>query len=140
MIGTIRWNIVFGLIAMTFTFLISVSHNVLWTSLIGSVYSFLIAFIIGFFFRWVLGTVVGMKDIQLDDHSNLEDALMDKGNNLDMTTPGEEEALNLIIKDHLAPHKDGDDEFMPLNPPKLITKEKIDPEDLAKVLRHLSEE
>lgn len=140
MIGSIRWNIVFGLITMTFTFLVSVSHNVLLTSLIGSVYSFLIAFLIGFFFRWVLGSVVGMKDIHLDDHSNLKDSLMDKGKSLDMTTPDEEEAMHRILKGHLTPQKDGDDEFLPLNPPKLVTKDKIDPEDLAKVLRHLSEE
>ncbi|HEY0826974.1 MAG TPA: hypothetical protein VGE40_02670 [Bacilli bacterium] len=140
MIGTHRWNLVFGMIAMIFTFLVSVSHNVLWTSLIGSIYSFLIAFIMGFFFRWVLGTVVGMKDMHLNVQSNPEDSLMDKGNNLDMTTPGEEEEIHRILKDHLTPQKEGDDEFVPLNPPKLVTKEKIDPEDLAKVLRHLSEE
>ena len=139
MIGKIHWNLIIGLVAMSLTFIFSIKNNLFLTSLIRSSYSFSFAFGLGFFLRWILGTVVGIKNMNFEEHSTSNNSLSDIGNNLDLTTPDEDEALHRLIKENLE-QKDGEVDFLPLNPPKLVSKEKIDPEDLAKVLRHLSEE
>jgi hypothetical protein len=132
--GSIRWNIIVGLVAMILTFIFSLTNNLLVTSLVRSFYSFAVIFAMMFFLRWLLGTVAGFDSLTSDKGSN--DNL---GKHVDFSTPDEEQALNDLIKKQTS-SKEGAAEFSPLNPPQLKSMDKLDPEQLAKAIRFLSED
>ncbi|MDR6552794.1 hypothetical protein [Paenibacillus qinlingensis] len=142
MIGTIRINFVVALLAGIFTFVLSISNNLFLSSCIKSGYSFLILFVVTFGFRWVLGLLIGSV-------SSLEGAAQDNsssavGQNLDLLTPDEDEETRQLMKsNHANISKDEHSfemQFSPLNPPKLATKNNLDPEQLAGALRRMSED
>jgi hypothetical protein len=142
MIGTIRINLIVALLAGIFTFTLSIGNNLFLSSCIKAGYSFLILFIVTFGFRWVLGLLIGPVS-SLED-SSLEDSSSAVGQNLDLSTPDEDEETRQLMKsNHTNQTKDAhsnDMEFSPLNPPKLVTKNNLDPEQLAGALRRMSED
>ncbi|MGO4498715.1 hypothetical protein AB4114_22810 [Paenibacillus sp. 2RAB27] len=142
MIGTIRINLIVALLAGIFTFALSIGNNLFLSSCIKAGYSFLILFVVTFGFRWVLGLLIGPV-------SSLEDSLLENsssgvGQNLDLSTPDEDEETRQLLKsNHTNQTKDAqsnDMQFSPLNPPKLVTKNNLDPEQLAGALRRMSED
>lgn len=143
MIGTIRINFIVAGLAGLLTFGLSIGNNLLLTSCLKSVYSFLILFILTFGFRWVLGLMIGVEhaagpaqDANLTSDSSV-------GQTLDLTTPEEDEETRELLKASLGSHhtpSSADMQFSPLNPPKLVTKNNLDPEQLAGALRRMSED
>lgn len=134
MTGTIRWNFIFGIIGFILIVIISMNNNVLSTSLIRGLYSFVILFVFCFAIRWALGTF-GEPDHTPDLHMDDEFT----GNNVNAVTPDEEASLNQLLKENLASPIGGS--FSPLVPPKLTTKEQQLPmEQLTEVVRYLSKE
>ncbi|TBL77752.1 hypothetical protein [Paenibacillus thalictri] len=141
MIGSIRWNLVLGLITFICTGLFSFSSNIWTTTLLNSVYSFVLVFALVFLVRWFLGTVIGLNKVLAEETelSQAEEAI--KGTALDVVTPDEGDSINQLLKDGLGPQaKSNDDSFAPLAPPKLKSKTDLEPDDLAKALRQMSEE
>ncbi|MBD0380333.1 hypothetical protein [Paenibacillus sedimenti] len=141
MIGTIRINVIVAALAGIFTFALSIGNNVFLTTCLRSFYSFLILFVLTFGFRWVLGFMMGLE------HANgnlLEDSTNNAvGQNLDVITPDEDAATHEMLKANMNPHHADiakESEFSPLNPPKLVTKNNLDPEQLAGALRRMSED
>ncbi|MFD0698360.1 hypothetical protein ACFQZT_30230 [Paenibacillus sp. GCM10027628] len=140
MIGTIRINVIVAALAGILTFALSIGNNVLLTTCMRSFYSFLILFALTFGFRWVLGFTMGLEHVNgqsMDDSVNAA-----VGQNLDLTTP-EDAATHELLKANLnSPLSDNAEEslFSPLNPPKLVTKNNLDPEQLAGALRRMSED
>jgi energy-coupling factor transporter transmembrane protein EcfT len=142
MIGTIRWNLVVGFIAFLFTFICSISSNIWLTTILRSLYSFVIVFILMFLFRWILGTIVGLNQF-MSEEPKREDVPDEshKGTALDVTTPDDEDSIHQMLKEGLDQASAVDDQFFsPLSPPKLTTKPDYKPEELAKALRQMSEE
>lgn len=142
MIGTIRINLIVALLAGIFTFALSIGNNLFISSCIKSGYSFLILFVITFGFRWVLGLLIGpVSTIPDAAHPDSSPAI---GQNLDLSTPDEDEETREMMKAiHANTTKDAHSnemQFSPLNPPKLVTKNNLDPEQLAGALRRMSED
>ncbi|WP_028550448.1 hypothetical protein [Paenibacillus sp. UNC451MF] len=141
MIGTIRWNVMLGLISLVITFLSSISTNVWMTSLLRSVYSFFIVFFLVFLFRWILGTIAGLNQLQTEPKNTaLEDE--SKGTAFDVQTPDDEASIHQMLKDSLDPKAPAmDSGFAPLNPPKLSSKtNSMEPGEMAQAVRRMTEE
>ncbi|GAA4871751.1 hypothetical protein GCM10023310_59220 [Paenibacillus vulneris] len=141
MIGTVRWNLIIGLISLVITFISSISTNIWTTSLLRSVYSFAIVFIVIFLFRWILGTIAGLNQLNTD----LKDGVSDeegKGAALDLQTPEDDASLHQMLKDSLDPKAPSmDSGFAPLNPPKLSSKtNSMEPGEMAQAVRRMAEE
>ncbi|ANE47560.1 hypothetical protein SY83_16155 [Paenibacillus swuensis] len=138
MIGTIRWNVIGALAGMLLTFGLSSSTNLLQTSVIRSLYCFALVFFIIFFLRWLAGLFMAMGESspELTSSSNHDEEM--KGSTLDYTTPDDGQELHELLKEgHEAERIDLS--FSPLEPPQLINKNKLQPEELAKAIRHLNE-
>ncbi|MCQ4087213.1 hypothetical protein [Saccharibacillus sp. JS10] len=147
--GTIRVNLIFALIGFVITFLFAVRTNLPVTSLIRGGIGAAVWFLLAFLFRIVLGALEplpkdqkGSGSLNSDTASN-EDV---RGARLDLVTPDESDELNDLLKPDadktsITEESLGQvDSFQPLNPPKLVTTKEKDPEELAKALRHLTED
>lgn len=140
MIGTIRWNIIFGAIGFVVTFLASSSNNVWTTSIIRGIIALCIWFALGFALRFIAGL---LQQPQQDKGS--DDEMADKGQTVDMTTPDESDMLHDLLRTKPSEEKHADREddngsaFQPLNPPKLVTNPQMDAEQLAQAVRHLTQ-
>jgi hypothetical protein len=145
MIGTIRINWIVSLVAGILTFLLSVANNLFLTTCLRSLYSFVILFILTYAFRFLLA-VFGGADFFTPLGSEPSESESDEGHlgsQLDLATPDDDEATRQMLRNNLDnPGQSLDDDlpFSPLTPPKLITKNNLDPEQLAGALRRLSED
>jgi hypothetical protein len=145
MIGTIRINLVVAALAGFLTFILSIGNNLFLTTCLKSFYSFAILFALTFGFRWVLGLMTGgiehSSGNQLSEPITVNDTI---GQTLDLTTPDDEDAVtHQMIKANRDPNQathGNVPQFSPLNPPKLVTKNNLDPEQLAGALRRMSED
>jgi hypothetical protein len=126
MIGSIRWNITLGIFGFFLTFLLSISNNIFSTSFLHSLYSGIILFLVAFIFRWFFGTLF----MEASDEKHI-------GNHLDLITPDESDEIHQLIRDSDVEEQF---EFTPLNPPKLVSKGNMDPEEMVKAIRHMSED
>lgn len=150
MIGTWRWNAILGLLSGLVTFVFSVSGNILLTTLLRSLYSFLIMFVLAFAFRWILGTVVGLKQYAAERaaHSAADDGNTHtaeppdagRGKNVDLRTPDEANSLHGLLRGQMNGQPGDEEVFSPIKPPRLVSKEKVSTEDLVKAVRRMSED
>lgn len=130
MIGTIWWNVIGGSVTFLSTFLVSIQSNLITTSLIKSLYSFAVMFVLMFLIRWVFG-LLNMKHSSAEEHETAEESQQPSapaGQHIDLVTP--DESANDPQPDEVS--------FTPLNPPKLETKKVPDPERMAQAVCHLS--
>ena len=135
-----RWNVVLGGIGFFLTLLFSMAHNPWLTTMVRSLYSFIILFLVAFLLRWLLRSIAGLKQVNEPSASPEQGKADVRGQHFDQVTP----------EDHPLPHqKSADDEqldskrqdnFAPLQPPKLMSKSKADAEEVVKAVRHWSEE
>jgi hypothetical protein len=145
MIGTIRINLIVSMIAGIFTFLLSVGNNLFLTTCLRSLYSFVFLFILTYAFRFLLA-VFGGTDFFTPLASEQSESDSDEdhlGSQLDLATPDDDEATRQMLRNNMDnPGQTLDDDlpFSPLTPPKLITKNNLDPEQLAGALRRMSED
>ncbi|UUZ85951.1 hypothetical protein LJK88_22375 [Paenibacillus sp. P26] len=141
MIGTIRLNFIVGAAAFLITFMISVTHNIWLTTLLRSLYSFIVLFVITFACRWILGTFAGLKDVPAALGTVPENEAL-KGSSIDAITPDDEDAdlHRMLGRGIESGGSDGDTGFAPLNPRKLSTKVEAEPEELARAVRRMTEE
>mgnify|MGYP000247652724 FL=1 len=137
MVGTWRWNLIFSCLTLVFTFLISLSNNVPLTALTRSLYGFVIVFVITYVIRWTLGTVAGINTYSEQDYSG--NNIDETGTTINIQTPDDLDSLNDLLKSQLI-NSEAEHGFSPLQPPKLVSKEKLDSESLANSLRQLSED
>jgi len=142
MFGTIRINFIVAALAAILTFALSVGNNLLLTTCLRSLYSFIILFVLAFAFRWVVGFMMHLE------HSNPKEVLEATsqpavGQTLDLTTPEDDVETRDLLKPNMNANPSAPDngaQFSPLNPPKLVSKNNLDPEQLAGALRRLSED
>ncbi|SEF58623.1 hypothetical protein [Paenibacillus sp. UNC499MF] len=138
MAGTIRWNFIVGAVSFVLTFLLSLGSNVWLTTLLRSLYSFAILFIVTFGFRFIMGLLLsaGGSAINETAAAPVEGSAPNKnlGQHLDLTTPDEtvQEAADGADREEA--------EFAPLLPTKLVTRKQPDTEQSVRALRQMSEE
>lgn len=143
MIGTWRWNVVLGLAGAALTILFSIGKNPLTVILMRSMYAFIAFVIIAFILRAVLAFILQPPTIEV-----IDDQDEGKGNSLDLRTPDESDDINQMLKSQLdggtssmaSEEKKADlqGQFRPLNPPQLLSAQNKEPEELAKVVRHMA--
>ncbi|OCT13923.1 hypothetical protein A8709_19655 [Paenibacillus pectinilyticus] len=142
MIGTIRINVIVASLACIFTFVLSIGNNVFLSTCLKSGYSFLILFVLTFGFRWVLGLLTG--SVSLLEASSDVNSSSNVGQKLDLITPDEDAETREMMKSNMPNNQNAalsnEAQFSPLNPPKLVTKNNFDPEQLAGALRRMSED
>ncbi|RRJ65380.1 hypothetical protein EHV15_22530 [Paenibacillus oralis] len=139
MAGKTRYYWLLGFIGFLITFAVSAGNNLFLTSFIRGLIAFAVWFGLAFAASWMFGF---LKEIPENETAEPQEAMLSeegKGGNLDLTTPDESEQLNELLKPPAdAPGESAD--FTPLSPPKLVkTPDDKDPEELAKVVRHLTE-
>jgi hypothetical protein len=141
MTGTVRWNVYGGAAAFVLTLLFSVAHNTFATTLLHSLYSFLVVFALLFLFRFLLSLILsGSSWDSGEAEEQKDDAAPTAGTNVDLATP-DDDSLNDMLRANLTAAQDDDGTgFAPLKPPKLISQTELDPEELANALRRMSEE
>lgn len=126
----------FGAAGFLFGFLLSMNKNPISTTLLRGVYAFIIFFVIAFVVRIVLSQLIVSNDEQV---SSGADASGDVGHQVDLVAADED--LHDLIKPKSMEEEDAlKAEFTPLNPPKLVKVAEQEPEQLAKAIRHLTEE
>jgi len=133
--GNLRFNLVFGVIGFVLTLLFSLTNNLFMTSVIRGLVSFAAWFALAFLLRWVW-TMASTPQAESESH-DVEQEDAKTGTRLDLTTPDESDELNELLKPKTDMSQERDAGFTPLNPPKLVSKK--DPEELAKAVRHLTE-
>jgi hypothetical protein len=136
MIGSLRWNFLVGIFGMFLTTLFSLNHNLFLTSLLRGIYSFIILFVFCFFIRWFLGTILEMNPMDSTTSLGSEED-QHKGSHVDLSTPDGDELISPSLQDESASEEE---DFSHLNPPKLASKNKMDPEEMVKAIRKMSED
>ncbi|GJM83586.1 hypothetical protein MJ257_10535 [Paenibacillus timonensis] len=138
--GKLRYYLLSGLIGFLITFAVSAGNNLFMTSFIRGLISFAVWFLLAFAAGWVLGFLKEMPSDFVSAGETVPAAEGGKGGNLDLMTPDESEQLGDLLKPAPAA-SDVEMQFAPLNPPKLVkTPDDKDPEELVKVVRHLTEQ
>lgn len=147
--GTIRVNLIFALIGFVITFLFAVRTNLPVTSLIRGGIGAFVWFLLAFLFRIVLGALEPLPKDKTGGGSLTPGAASNqdtRGMALDMVTPDESDELNDLLKPDADKTRATEErtvqinDFQPLNPPKLVSAQDKDPEEMAKALRHLTED
>lgn len=140
MTGKLRYYFLLGFIGFLISFAASAGNNLFMTSFIRGLISFAVWFLLAFAGGWMLGFLKEMPGGNSFEDENEFASEEGKGSNLDLTTPDESEELNDLLKPAPASAEE-DVPFAPLNPPKLVkTTDDKDPEELAKIVRHLTEQ
>lgn len=138
--GSLRWNAVWAGFGFLITFLLSLRHNILTTSLLRGLISGLIFFLLLYVGRFLIRTVIGDQGEPKRPFTAAAAKPADEsqlGQSLDLTTPDEGDELNQLLK----PQQPGTEEaFAPLDPPKLSTRITDDPNRMAQALRQMTEE
>lgn len=142
MIGTWRWNIGFGVVGGFLSLLFSLNGNTLAVSCIRGLYAFAAFFLLGYLFRAVLKMALaepGRHAHGLDVRTSDSDS----GRSFEAVTPDETEELHGLLRGAPGSHTTASIEgepsaFQPLKPPKLVSTQNKEPEELAKAIRHLT--
>lgn len=150
MFGNWRWNLGFGIFGFLLITLFALSNNPLITSLIRGTYAFITFFLIAFPIRFVFGSFI----IPKQDAETAGDEVAQKltGTNVNLVTPDEDEDLNDVLKAQISQTKEKvlqnnekseqvpSEQFQPLKPTQLVSTDKMQSEELTKVIRHLTGE
>ncbi|KIL35309.1 hypothetical protein SD71_14860 [Cohnella kolymensis] len=145
MIGSWRWNVLFGGFGAMLTFLISLSNNPIGTTFLRSIYALLTFAMIAFVVRLALGVLMSPAMIPAAGpgaSSNIAEGSEDeRGAVLDMMTPDEDDTLSELMKEQWT---DGKGQplkgFEPLQPKRLVSLDNPDPEQVVQAIRRLTDE
>jgi hypothetical protein len=132
MIGSIIWNLATGMSGAALIFIVSYGHNPLQTAGMRSLYSFIILFLVTFAVRWLLG-------LAAEGQAGARTAADTPRGASDISEGGGESGTGQTV-DLVTPPDDNDLLFTPLAPPKLASVKTTDAEQIAKTLRHMSEQ
>lgn len=137
MAGTWKWIVGFGAGGAVMIFLLSAWRNPIGTTILRSVYAFVAFAALAFAVRLFLGRFLAP---QTGPASEGEEAPDVRGRHLDLTTPDEEQALSQLIREQWTEGRPrAQAEFKPLNPKRLVPLDRVNPEEIASVIRRMSE-
>ncbi|WP_141500756.1 hypothetical protein [Paenibacillus luteus] len=147
MLGTWRWNVVFGILGTVLTVAFSIGNNPITVMLLRSMYAFIAFFVLAYGVRGLLAyilvppSLVGELPEEMDEEG--------KGAQFDLKTPDEAQELNNLLKSQMqegtstssaASLSNEEKDFRPLTPPQLLSTKNTEPEELVKAIRHLTGE
>ncbi len=148
MVGSWRWNAVFGLLGVILTIMFSFQSNLPEIVAIRSGYAFISFFVVAYGVRAIFTQIFKPPALTTAE----EQAEASHSGTVDLVTPDETDELNEMLK----PQSPGSSEskteetnhsaiseraeFKPLNPPQFATSKNSEPEELAKAIRHLTGE
>ncbi|MEF2965188.1 hypothetical protein V3851_05025 [Paenibacillus sp. M1] len=141
MSGKIRIYFLFGFIGFLVTYAVSAGNNLFTTSLFRGLIGFAAWFALSYAAGWVINF---LKEQETPPDVKELAAKLDEeeiGSSLDITTPDQNDELIDLLKQTPDNGQQGE-EFTPLQPPKLVKTQgdgDKDPEELAKAVRHLTE-
>lgn len=139
MAGKMRYFLLLGFIGFLITFAASAGNNLFSTSLIRGLIAFVVWIVLAYAATWMVGFLKEQPKEAGTKYEEMTITEAGKGGNLDLTTPDESDELNELLK-HSSDEPGNTQDFTPLNPPRLVkTPDDKDPEELAKVVRHLTE-
>ena len=145
MLGTWRWNVVFGIFGTVLTVAFSIGNNPISVMLLRSMYAFIAFFVLAYGVRAILAYILqppALIDAEIEDEEG-------KGSQLDLQTPDESEDINQLLKSQIQEgaskppietQKNDVSGFRPLSPPQLLNTKNTQPEELVKAIRHLTGE
>lgn len=145
--GSIRWNMGFGAIGFLISTLISLNSNVWGTSLLRGLFAFIIWFLVAYGLRYVAQVLRTPEGATLQGE-HTQDAELNVGASVNISTPDDTESLYSMLHSNTnednssvnhqkeANDKEGEGNFTPLTPPKLVSKPMND-EQMAQAVRHL---
>lgn len=145
MLGTWRWNVVFGIFGTVLTVAFSIGDNPVTVMLLRSMYAFIAFFVLAYGVRSILAYILQPPSL-VGEQTEVDEG---KGIQLDLQTPDESMDINQMLKSQLqdggsAPSADALSNetagFRPLNPPQLLSTKNTQPEELVKAIRHLTGE
>lgn len=138
MIGTWRLNVGFGAFGALLTFLFSLSNNPIGTTLLRSIYAFLVFAALAFAIRFILSQLMIPAALKQEEINVTEE---ERGVVLDLTTPDDGDSLSEMMKEQWA---DGKEEpvkgFQPLQPKRLVSLDNPNPEEVVQAIRRLTDE
>ncbi|MNZ87113.1 hypothetical protein D3C78_1059620 [compost metagenome] len=147
MLGTWRWNVVFGIIGAVLTAAFSISNNPLSVMLLRGMYAFIAFFVLAYVARAVFFYILQPPALIGDEQQLVDEE--GKGAQLDMQTPDETDDLNQLLKSQLQEGAASSNEdksnkpaadFRPLSPPQLLSAKNKQPEEMVQAIRHLTGE
>ncbi|MBD2870714.1 hypothetical protein [Paenibacillus arenilitoris] len=148
MLGTWRWNAVFGGVGVVLTAAFSFGSNPVAVVMLRSFYAFVAFFVLAYAARALLAYILRPPTLA-PSQSGQEDGL---GAQFDAKTPDETDDLNQLLKSQLQEGATAQPpeekqakaadaaQFRPLKPPQLLSTKNSQPEELAKAIRHLTGE
>ncbi|MBO7746631.1 hypothetical protein I8J29_20650 [Paenibacillus sp. MWE-103] len=141
MIGSWRWNITLGLSGSLLTLLFSIGDNGPAITGLRCLYAFIVFFALAFPVRAALAVILKPRPAAAMRHAAAAEE-QPKGQAIDYSTPeqGEElrELLHYQTDGNVTPESSQQSDFKPLSPPKLVSTQNKEPEELAKAIRHLT--
>ncbi|SFB57258.1 hypothetical protein SAMN05216312_11428 [Cohnella sp. OV330] len=134
-----RWNLGFAVFGAVLVFLISSSSNPPLTSLVRGLYAFLAFGLLGLFARIVLQQLLQPAKTLGGDKERAEE---ERGIVLDMTTPAEDdESLSRLMREQWTGNEESQSAgFEPLKPPRLVSIDEPNPEQVAQAIRRLNDD
>jgi hypothetical protein len=147
MLGTWRWNVVFGILGTVLTVAFSIGNNPITVMLLRSMYAFIAFFVLAYGVRGLLAYILVPPSLV----GELPEAMHEegKGAQFDLKTPDEAQELNDLLKSQMqegtstssaASFSNEEKDFRPLTPPQLLSTKNTQPEELVKAIRHLTGE
>ncbi|MDG0812446.1 hypothetical protein [Cohnella rhizosphaerae] len=134
-----RWNFGFAIFGAVLVFLISSSSNPPLTSLVRGLYAFLAFGLLGFFSRVVLQQLLQPAKTLGGDKERAQE---ERGIVLDVTTPTEDdESLSRLMREQWTGNEEPQSAgFEPLKPPRLVSIDDPNPEQVAQAIRRLNDD
>ena len=142
MIGSWRWNVSLGLGGSVLTLFFSLGSNGLAITSLRCLYAFIGFFVLTFLFRVLLAVILRPSPLSVMHHEAASASEDSKGHAIDYSTPQEDIELNELLKHQMdgsaALDPSQSSPFKPLSPPKLVSTQNNEPEELARAIRHLT--
>ncbi|KZS43724.1 hypothetical protein AWU65_26925 [Paenibacillus glucanolyticus] len=135
MMGKLGFYIMTGIAGFVFTFIFTIRNNLWMTSMYRALLAFAIWFLLAFALKWILAAIIAPRADKNGSGNSKAQSEQERGTVLDLSTPDEDRELMDLIHSESGSKENGD--FVPLNPPKLVSTK--DPEELAKAVRHLTD-
>jgi len=138
-----KWTLGFGATGAVLVILLSAWRNPLETTLLRSLIAFCAFTVIAFAIRFALVNFLVSEPGRREN----EDESRDLGRMVDVTVPDEEASLTRMIQQQWLESKPAETrnnedkaEFKPLEPKRLTTLDRLDPEKIAGAIRHMTDE
>lgn len=142
MIGSWRWNALLGIGGSLLTLLFSLDGNGPAITGLRCLYAFIVFFAVTFVFRAAVAFILRPSPAAALHRAAADDEQAATGHAIDYSTPDEGDELNELLRRQMdgsaSPEPERQPEFKPLSPPKLVSTQNREPEELAKAIRHLT--